>query len=311
MGISTYHAVPERSKPTFVAAIGGAWKGRSLPAIEVGWRWAVGLPLLGLAWRASGAVRGQLPGVAKVLEGMSISQPVEAVRAMENVWGSLRPGLERLWWLLPVAVVCWSLAAGWGRTAVWRRVDPRLTAKPWTLAGLAGIRTVLLLGILAVWVWSLGFAADAGVTGPAARGQEPDVVLFFALTILATLGLFVVWTLLSWVPEAAGPLAMERGDGLGAALRRAAGLRGMRARLIETNLVMGIVRVALIVLAMVFSACPLPFESVESPAFLTAWWSGVALLFVLASDFFKVVRSMAYISLVVGHSQQPEQAARR
>ncbi len=68
----------------------------------------------------------------------------------------------------------------------------------------------------------------------------------------------------------------------------------MRSKLIEINLVMGIVKVALVVLAMVFSACPLPFETVESQAFLACWWLGVGVLFLIASDYFHVVRAAAY-----------------
>ena len=45
-------------------------------------------------------------------------------------------------------------------------------------------------------------------------------------------------------------------------------------KLVEINLVMGIVKIALMVLALVFSACPLPFESVATPEFLTWWWMG-------------------------------------
>jgi hypothetical protein len=57
------------------------------------------------------------------------------------------------------------------------------------------------------------------------------------------------------------------------------------------------VKIALIVLAMVFSATPLPFESVTTPEFLTCWWFGVALLYFVASDFFHVARLMGYLQL--------------
>jgi hypothetical protein len=60
---------------------------------------------------------------------------------------------------------------------------------------------------------------------------------------------------------------------------------------------MGIVKVALIVLGMVFSACPLPFASVESQTFLTWWWIGVGVLYLVASDYFHVVRASAYDAL--------------
>ncbi len=71
----------------------------------------------------------------------------------------------------------------------------------------------------------------------------------------------------------------------------------VEGKLVEINLVMGIVKIALIVLAMVFSATPLPFESVTTPEFLMWWWAGVTVLYLLASDFFHVARQVAYLQL--------------
>jgi hypothetical protein len=83
-----------------------------------------------------------------------------------------------------------------------------------------------------------------------------------------------------------------------AALRRAlASGTELRGKLIEINLVMHIVRLCLLVLAMVFSATPLPFADVTSPTFLACWWAGVGLLYLAFSDYFHVVRSAAYLSL--------------
>jgi hypothetical protein len=60
---------------------------------------------------------------------------------------------------------------------------------------------------------------------------------------------------------------------------------------------MGIVKIALIVLALVFSACPLPFESVATPAFMAWWYVGVTVIYLIASDFFHVVHLVAYLQL--------------
>jgi hypothetical protein len=65
----------------------------------------------------------------------------------------------------------------------------------------------------------------------------------------------------------------------------------------EINLVMGIVKLALVVLAMVFSAIPLPFESVMQGTALYLWWVGVSVLYVIASDFFQVARLVAFVKL--------------
>jgi hypothetical protein len=57
------------------------------------------------------------------------------------------------------------------------------------------------------------------------------------------------------------------------------------------------VKIALLVLGMVFSATPLPFESVTTPAFLAWWWAGVTLIYLLWSDFFHVARLLGYLAL--------------
>ena len=64
---------------------------------------------------------------------------------------------------------------------------------------------------------------------------------------------------------------------------------------------MGIVKIALIVLALVFSACPLPFSTVETQEFLTWWWIGVGVWYLVASDYFHVVRAAAYVALWRGY----------
>jgi hypothetical protein len=73
--------------------------------------------------------------------------------------------------------------------------------------------------------------------------------------------------------------------------------RNLRGKLIEINLVMNIVRIALIVLAMVFSATPLPFNTITTQTFLNFWWCGVGLAYLAFSDYFHVVRAAAYLSL--------------
>jgi hypothetical protein len=135
------------------------------------------------------------------------------------------------------------------------------------------------------------------VTGPVAAGGEPNLVGYFALVIVATLGLFTLWAVVSWALAIAPLLAMLCGLGVGGSLAAAFRLGPLKSKLVEINLVMGIVKIALIVLAMVFSATPLPFESVTTPEFLMWWWVGVTVLYFLGSDFFHVARQVAYLQL--------------
>ncbi len=148
-----------------------------------------------------------------------------------------------------------------------------------------------------LWIAGLHWIASVAVVRPLAHGGEPNLVLYFALTIVETLGLFVLWAIVSWVFSVAPLLAMLRGLGPAASLRAATRLGALRGKLMEINLVMGIVKIALIVLALVLSACPLPFESVATPEFMHWWYANVTVLYFLGSDFFHVARLVAYLRL--------------
>jgi len=184
-----------------------------------------------------------------------------------------------------------------GRTVVLRRVDGRLHARLGTLIVLQAVRVVALLGSFAVWFWCMERVAELTVIGPVGDGGEPNLVGYFSLVIVATLGLFTLWAVVSWALSVAPLLAMLKGFGVGESLAAAFRLGPLKSKLVEINLVMGIVKIALIVLAMVFSATPLPFESVTTPQFLAWWWVGVTVLYFLGSDFFHVARQVAYLQL--------------
>jgi hypothetical protein len=156
---------------------------------------------------------------------------------------------------------------------------------------------VALAGSFAVWFVCLRWTSNVAVARPMAAGEEPNLVLYFALAIVSTLGLFTLWAVMSWVFSVAPLLAMLRGVGVGESLRAARRLGPLKGKLVEINLVMGIVKIALIVLAMVFSATPLPFESVTTPEFLAWWWVGVTVFYLVASDFFHVARLVGYLEL--------------
>jgi hypothetical protein len=90
---------------------------------------------------------------------------------------------------------------------------------------------------------------------------------------------------------------MRRNLGARASLAEALHLGPLRSKLVEINLVMGIVKIALIVLAMVLSACPLPFEAIATPEFMARWYVAVGVIYLIASDFFHVVQLAAFLGL--------------
>jgi hypothetical protein len=140
------------------------------------------------------------------------------------------------------------------------------------------------------WYRAISWAADATLTNAA-----PNLVAWSAWVICLTLGIFVLWALLSWIFSVAPLLAMLEGTGVLRSLARSLHLGALTPKLVEVNLVLGIVRLALIVLALVFSAIPLPFEADMTGVALYAWWALVTLLYLVASDFFQVARLAAFV----------------
>ena len=287
-----------RGTQSFVHTLSECWRRPSLTALEVLWRWAYGVPaLLVLRYEAMRILRATPIDLA-ALRNMTVVDPMGSATVLAKTMEALLPLVLRVaLWLAPLMVVAWVVMSAVGRTVVLRRADRRLHSRVGTLIVLQAVRVVALLGSFAVWFWCMERVAEMTVTGPVSAGGEPNLVGYFSLVIVATLGLFTLWAVVSWALAIAPLLAMLRGLGVGGSLAAAFRLGPLKAKLVEINLVMGIVKIALIVLAMVFSATPLPFESVTTPDFLLSWWVGVTVLYFLGSDFFHVARQVAYLQL--------------
>jgi hypothetical protein len=301
-------AAPIRGTQSFVAIMGQVWDRPSLTALEIAWRWLPAVVILLAALIASHVAGSHGIDVSldanfredvSLIRSISIFQPVTAVDTVHSACADLVSLiLPVLMWLLPLVLIAWNLIAALGRTLVLRHLDPALHARRFSTFVLGTLRALLLAGAWALWFWGLDFAARTTITSPAARNQEPNVVLFAAMLICGTLALYVVWAIFSWFLQLAPLLAMRLNLGPAAALLAALkSSRNLRGKLIEINLVMNIVRIALIVLAMVFSATPLPFNTITTQTFLDFWWCGVGLAYLALSDYFHVVRAAAYLSL--------------
>jgi hypothetical protein len=291
-------AAPVRGTQSFVHTLAVCWKRPSLTALEVLWRWAFGVPaVILMTYEALGVWRtAQIDTTA--FRQISLLDPMSAAATLTQVGMQLLPPLLRVaQWMAPLLLVAWIVVSSFGRVAVLRRFDAQLHARPVTLMLLQAAHMAALLGSFALWFVSLRAAAVVALNGPIAAGHDPDLVLYCAIVIIATLGMFTLWAIVSWVFSVAPLLAMLGNLGATASLAAAFRLGPLRSRLIEINLVMGIVKIALIVLAMVFSACPLPFESVATTQFMACWYAAVTVLYLIASDLFHVVRLMAYLEL--------------
>jgi hypothetical protein len=300
-------ATPVRGTQSFVGVMGAVRRRPSLTAMEIGWRWVPGIVILGLYALLAGVDRAlgigihvapQLRSDFAAVQAATVFQPVAAVHTLVVAWNDFINPLWPVWrWLLPVAFVLWNLLAALGRTKVLRRFEPELAARRGTLFVLGLLRSLLLVGAWYVWGKFVLWAVRSTITGPAAHGQEPNIVALAALWICGTLVLYVAWGIFSWFLYLAPLIAMRCHlgpvDALGAALRAGP----VRGKLIEVNLVMHIVKIALIVLAMVLSASPLAFQSVATQEFFAIWWAVAVLLYFVASDYFHVVRAAAYLRL--------------
>ena len=264
------------------------WKQPNLLGRELLWRWAFGLPVAAILYYQGTRIAAQ---VALNPSTISLNDPVEAGQQLAVAAAAIKPEVVRvLWWLGPLLAVAWAIASGLGRSAVLRRINPRIRPAPFTLIGLQLLRMVALVAVCTGWYGALSWAADTTL-----NSASPNLVAWSAWVICLSLGIFVLWALLSWIFSIAPLLAMLEGTGVFSSLLRSLHLGELRSKLVEVNLILGIVRLALIVLAMVFSAIPLPFTADMTGTPLYLWWAFVTLLYLLASDFFQVARLAAFV----------------
>lgn len=287
---------PVRGTQSFLNIVGDVWRRPSLLGLELLWRWAFGIPLLAVlgweGWRIYSATAAQLAATGAT--NASIADPMAAAESLSNVYGILAPLVIHLMeWLVPVAVVMWAVASGVGRSAVLRRYDAALPRRWGTLIALQLLRVIFYGGSIWFWFTAMQWSARVMLWG----GSE-NVVGYLALVICLSLGIFAAWALVSWVSLIAPVLALVERRGVGSSLWRSFRLGPLTGKLIEINLIMGIIKLALSVLAMVWSAIPLPFEAHVEGASLYAWWAVGTILYCVVSDFFQVARLAAFIELL-------------
>ena len=294
-----YHSVPA-GRPGFVQSMVDVWRRPSLTAIEVAWRWIVCIPLLYAAFVALRSLDAGMHMMSSWFRTMTVFRPVEAMEGLHQIGVALWPSIEPVAkWFVPVFALVWVLVAAVGRTLWMRRFDPALKTRMPIYALLTLLKLSKLAATLGTWLGCWVLALRVAVTAPAARHEDPNLVLLAAMMIGLTLLLFVARSVTSWIVQLAILIAMTRNMSVRKSIVMAIRApKKLRSELIETNLVMGIVKVALLVLALVFSACPLPFSSVETQEFLTCWWIGVGVWWLLMSDYFHVVREVAMLRLL-------------
>jgi len=232
------------------------------------------------------------------LETLTLVKPVESLETLGRVYQTL---LGETWttvrWLVPVALLVWVTVGAVGQNAVMKRMATKAKGHFAAVWWVRLWRAQRVFAFWCLWIELLGFGARVMITRPAASGAEPSAMGFVAIAIVGSLVLFVLWAAVSWPTTLAQVIAVKQGWGFRASLVRAWSMKEVRAQLLEGNLVFCIVKLILVVLAMTFSACPLPFEQVATPAFMAVWTSVVLVWYCVMSDLFHVVRMGAYVSL--------------
>ena len=286
-------SAPVRGTQLLVEHMGDVIKRPSFTLLEILWRWAVGIPLLWICWQQAQKILAAYPLDSSGFNSVDSQNPWVAAAQLAGVWSYYQPHVvEVLRWLAPVAALVWVVVSGVGRNLVLMRLERGLRFRPFAMIALQAGWMALLAGTLWAWYSSLHWAAAThiSVTG------EPDLVGFFIWAIFLSLGFFTLFALISWAVSIA-PLLMllERRSALSALGQSLRLGKGFTSKLAEINLVMGIVKLGLIVLAMVFSAAPLPFSDELGPDALHMVVMGASVFYLIANDYFQVVRLKAFV----------------
>jgi hypothetical protein len=284
---------PVRGTQLLVEHMGDVFRRPSLIAIEVAWRWLFGIPFLLVCWRQAQQILAAYPVDSSAFASLDTQNPWVAAAQISSGISFYAPHvLAVLRWLLPAAAMVWIVVSGVGRGLLLKRMDARMRFRPFTMMGTQG--AWLGLFALAVWGWlrSMQWVAATHID----VAGEPDLVGYFIWAIFLSLGFFTAFALSSWPLSITPLLVLRENRSIAPAMRESLRLgKPFTGKLIEINLVLGIVKLALIVVAMVFSAAPLPFSDELGEGAMHAVAAASVVFYLVANDFFQVVRLRAFL----------------
>ena len=286
---------PVRGTQKLVDQMSWVFRRPALVGLEIAWRWVIGLPLLWLCWQQGRKILAALPPESTGLTNLDTQSPWTAALQLADIWARYEPRIvAALAWLVPLAALGWAVASGVGRAVVLKRMEPELRFRPVAMCGLQVAWILLFAGVISCWFRSMQWVADTHVTA----GGEPDLVGYCMWAIFLSLGFFTLWAVINW-PLAIAPMLMllEKRSPVSAFFESFRLGRVFTGKLMEINLVMGIVKLALIVVAMVFSAAPLPFSDELGPDAMHVVYAGATLFYLVASDYFHVVKLKSFVEL--------------
>jgi hypothetical protein len=284
---------PLRGTQSLVGQMGWVFARPSLTVLEVAWRWLFGGPLLLVCWIEAQKILSELSSDAAGLSNLDPQNPWVAVRQLSGAWAIYQPHVVAvLHWLLPLAALAWVIVSGLGRSLVLKRMEPQLRFRPVAMIVLQAVWLAFFAAFCFCWLRSMQWVAATHITPDA----EPDLVGFAAWAIFLSLGFFTAWALVSWIASIAPLIMLLEDRSVFSALGQSLQLgKAFTSKLIEINMVMGIATLALIVVSMVLSAAPLPFSDQLGPDALHSVCSMAIIFYIVASDYFQVVRLKGYL----------------
>jgi hypothetical protein len=271
------------------------WRRPGLIARELAWRWLFGIPALLLLWACARRLLAILFAAHTGIDDFSLQQPVMAAQIVRASYDAILPAaLDLARWAAPLLMLGWAVASGLGRAFVLRALAPEGSFRPLSLCFMQLLRICGLALSWYAWFAMVRWAGQRDIFR-LVPGTEPSVVEFAAWVICLSIGSFIAWALWSWMLSIASVLMVMEGRSVPSALAASVRRGPLTMKLVEVNLVLGIVKMALIVLTMVFCAIPLPFEAQMSGNGLYLWWVAVGIWYLAASDFFQIARLAAFV----------------
>jgi hypothetical protein len=282
-----------RGTQTLVDQMGWMLKSPLVVAVEVGWRWLFGVPFLLVCWSRAQHILAVLTPEDSGLSNIDPSNPWLAAGAFSRAVAKYDPLIaHELHWLLPIAAVGWIVISGLGRSLVFRLMQPGLRFRPLAMMALQTVWLILFGSIC--WGWFRSVAWVAATHFP--QNSEPDLIGLAIWLIFLSLGFFTLWALVGWIVSVAPVLMLMEECSAGSALGMTTRLgKTFTSELFEIGMVMGIVNLALMVVAMVLSAAPLPFSDQLGGGALHVVWAGATMFYLVAHDYFQLVRLKCFV----------------
>lgn len=291
--ITRSRAEQVRGTQTLVSQMGWMLQHPAVVAVEVGWRWLFGIPFLLVCWTRLQQVLTILPPEQTGLTHLDAQNPWNAAGQLSRAWWQYQPlVVHELRWIVPAAALAWIVISALGRNLALKLAEPTVRFRPAAMIGLQTAWLAVFGGICWGWFHSVGWAAATHFSG----SSEPDLIGFSIWLIFLSLGFFTLWALIGWVVSVSPVLMLLEECSAVSALRLTFKLgRPFTSELVEIGMVMGIVNLALMVVAMVLSAAPLPFSDELGGGALHVVWAGAVVFYLIAHDYFQVVRLKCFV----------------